>query len=214
MSTVDLNPVSYLVLGLVRRDEPCTPYDLKGAVARGVAGFWPFQHSQLYSEPERLAAAGLLEEERELDGRRRRLYRITAAGRKALESWLAEPSQDPPQMRSLGLLKLYFAGFADQDDINALALAQSEVHEARIASYAGMEQRLVELGDRPYQIEVLRIVREMDRAAAAAWLRLVRNDGPSPMAAVPRLGSRLRDRRTSRPVSAVSSMSHHSPRRS
>src|ERR671911_176291 len=109
MSRPDLTPVSYVVLGLVARDGPSTPYAIKTAVGRGVAHFWPFPHSQIYSETERLARLGLLAEEREQTGRRRRSYRITADGRAALVGWLAEPADEPPQFRSLGLLKLFFS---------------------------------------------------------------------------------------------------------
>ena len=108
MSRPDLNPVSYVVLGLVARDGPSTPYALKTAVGRGVAHFWPFPHSQIYAETDRLAGLGLLAEEREHTGRRRRSYRITGEGRAALADWLAEPTGEPPQIRSLGLLKLFF----------------------------------------------------------------------------------------------------------
>ena len=78
-----LGPVSYVVLGLLDRDGPSTPYELKAAVGRGVAAFWPFPHSQIYAETQRLTGFGLLAEEREDVGRRRRTYRVTAAGRKA-----------------------------------------------------------------------------------------------------------------------------------
>ncbi|HEV2896201.1 MAG TPA: PadR family transcriptional regulator, partial [Actinomycetota bacterium] len=100
-------------LGQVARDGPSTPYAIKTAVGRGVAHFWPFPHSQIYSETERLARLGLLAEEREQTGRRRRSYRITADGRAALAGWLAEPADEPPQFRSLGLLKLFFSQHAD-----------------------------------------------------------------------------------------------------
>jgi hypothetical protein len=50
----------------------------------------------IYAETERLARLGLLAEERELTGRRRRSYRITAGGRAALAAWLAEPATEPP----------------------------------------------------------------------------------------------------------------------
>src|SRR5215207_8562458 len=112
MSRPDLTPVSYVVLGLVARDGPSTPYALKAAVGRGIAHFWQFPHSQIYAETERLAGLGLLAEEREHTGRRRRSYRITPEGRAALSAWLAEPAAEPPQLRSLGLLKLFFAQHA------------------------------------------------------------------------------------------------------
>src|SRR3712207_4480950 len=113
MSRPDLTPVSYVVLGLVARDGPSTPYALKVAVGRGIAQFWQFPHSQIYAETERLARLGLLAEERELTGRRRRSYRLTDEGRAALAAWLAEPTDEPPQLRSLGLLKLFFSQHAE-----------------------------------------------------------------------------------------------------
>ena len=51
-----LSPTSYVVLGLVSLRGPSTPYELKNAVEKSVAYFWTFPHSQLYREPERLAA--------------------------------------------------------------------------------------------------------------------------------------------------------------
>lgn len=55
-----LGPTSYLVLGMIGLRGPSTSYDLKRAVSRTVSYFWPFPHSQLYGEPERLTEAGLL----------------------------------------------------------------------------------------------------------------------------------------------------------
>ena len=53
MSRADITPVSYVVLGLVARDGPSTPYALKAAVGRGIAHFWQFPHSQIYAETEK-----------------------------------------------------------------------------------------------------------------------------------------------------------------
>src|SRR5262249_26316420 len=100
MSSRNLTPVSYVVLGLIARDGPSTPYEVKRAVARGIAHFWPFPHSQIYSETEYLTGLGLLAEERERSGRRRRTFRVTDGGRRALESWLCEPTSDAFQIRS------------------------------------------------------------------------------------------------------------------
>ena len=69
---VRLTPTSYLVLTLIEAMEPATPYDLKRAAAEGIGNLWALPHTQLYAECGRLAEAGLLTEEREADGRRRR----------------------------------------------------------------------------------------------------------------------------------------------
>ena len=80
MSSRELTPVSYLVLGLVAAGAT-TSYELKQKVAGSVGYMWTFPHSALYAEPSRLVTLGLLDEEREQHGRRRRIYTITHAGR-------------------------------------------------------------------------------------------------------------------------------------
>jgi hypothetical protein len=54
---IELTTTSYIVLGLLSFSGPATPYDLKQMVAATVGHFWSLPHSQLYSEPTRLARA-------------------------------------------------------------------------------------------------------------------------------------------------------------
>jgi DNA-binding PadR family transcriptional regulator len=127
---VKLTPASAIVLGLLELIGEATPYDLKQAVGRTVGNFWTFQHAQLYTETERLAAAGLLREDREDGGRRRKRYSLTARGRKALDEWRSEPTDQIPELRDLALLKLFFGG-----DPKALGAAQAEAHERKLREY-------------------------------------------------------------------------------
>lgn len=186
MSRPDLTPVSYVVLGLVARDGPSTPYAIKTAVGRGVAQFWPFPHSQIYAESERLARLGLLAEEREHTGRRRRSYRITGQGRAALAEWLAEPTAEPPQFRSLGLLKLFFSQHAEPEHVAELARAQVELHRQFDEAVAGIVERLTARGDRPGQLAVAQIMGDGFRAMGEQWERVRRAaaEPPGPVAAV------------------------------
>ena len=172
MSRPDLTPVSYVVLGLVARDGPSTPYALKAAVGRGIAHFWQFPHSQIYAETERLAGLGLLAEQREQTGRRRRSYRITAAGRAALAAWLAEPTDEPPQFRSLGLLKLFFAQHAAPEDVAELARVQAELHRGWVEVTTGIVERLQARGDRPGQLAVAELMGDAFRVMAGHWERV------------------------------------------
>jgi PadR family transcriptional regulator AphA len=131
-----LTSTSYLVLGLIAREGPSTPYDLKRHVAATIGNFWSFPHALLYKEPARLVELGLLTEERETDGRRRRLFTITDRGRGAIQAWLATPAQEPAELRDAGLLQLFFADLGSTDDRRALAVAQLAVHRAALARYA------------------------------------------------------------------------------
>jgi PadR family transcriptional regulator, regulatory protein AphA len=185
MSRPDLTPVSYVVLGLVARDGPSTPYALKTAVGRGVAHFWQFPHSQIYAETGRLARLGLLAEQREHTGRRRRSYRITPEGRAALRAWLAEPTDEPPQFRSLGLLKLFFSQHAEPEHVAELARAQLALYRQGIEHTTDIIERLQARGDRPGQLAVAEIMDQAFRAMAGQWERVERAaaEPPAPAAA-------------------------------
>jgi PadR family transcriptional regulator, regulatory protein AphA len=130
MSISRLSDTSYAVLGLLDLFEPATPYQLKQIAQVSIFHFWSIPHTQLYTECARLAEAGLLDERREESGRRRRVYRLSAAGRKALRAWRADPNTDLYELRDPGLLKLFCGA-----DPASLAEAQVERHERRLHSY-------------------------------------------------------------------------------
>jgi DNA-binding PadR family transcriptional regulator len=130
-SEVNLTPTSVIVLGLLEfLGGKGTPYDLKQAAGLTVGNFWTFHHAQLYTETERLAKAGLLNEEREEGGRRRKHYSLTAKGRKALDEWRREPATEVPELRDLGVLKLFMGA-----DPKTLGEAQANAHEDKLQEY-------------------------------------------------------------------------------
>jgi PadR family transcriptional regulator, regulatory protein AphA len=140
MSTERLTPTSYLILGLLAREGPSTPYELERHVQATLGNFWSFAHALLYSEPPRLAAQGLLTETREPEGRRRRLFTITPAGASALSSWLDKPANEPTELRDLGLLQLFFADLAPAEAQLLLAETQLASHGVKLAGYQEDEQ--------------------------------------------------------------------------
>src|SRR3954452_20652273 len=100
MQELRLSPISFIMLGFVNWAGETTPYRLKQLVAASVGNFWTLQHAQLYTEPERLAKAGYLTEQRERGGRRRKLYAITDKGRRALDEWRSEPTDAIFELRA------------------------------------------------------------------------------------------------------------------
>jgi DNA-binding PadR family transcriptional regulator len=131
-----LTPTSYVVLGLLELlGGEATPYELKRAAASSVGNLWSLHHAQLYGEPERLSAAGLLSEQREQTGRRRRRYSLTSAGRAALGAWREQPTDAFTELHDLGLLQLFFGA-----DPRSLATVQLAVHERKLAEYLELQQ--------------------------------------------------------------------------
>jgi DNA-binding PadR family transcriptional regulator len=168
-SDIRLGPVSYLVLGITALRGPSTPYDLKRFVQLSIGHFWPFPHTQLYAEPERLAAAGLLTETREETGRRRRHYEITEAGRERLEDWLVEPVTSPNEVRDLALIKLFFSELADPESTAALAAEQVAAHRAKAAVYEAIRERYGHRPDLAHRLLSVELGIRLSDAAAGFW---------------------------------------------
>ncbi|MBB4890530.1 PadR family transcriptional regulator [Streptomyces netropsis] len=140
--TDELTPSQYVVLGLIARNGPMTPYELKGRIEQSVENYWPIPHAQLYRDPPRLAELGLLTERAEEHGRRRRVFHLTDAGREALHRWLADPTSSPPETRNPALLKLTFTDLASPAEVAALARTQAARHRQWADAY---RQRLADL---------------------------------------------------------------------
>lgn len=183
----DLTPISYTVLGLVARLDGATPYDLKREVSKSIGYFWAFPHSQLYAEPPRLVELGLLREEREESGRRRRTYTITRRGRQALHGWLREPTDEPTQIRATGLLKLFFADALEPEQVQELALAQERVHRERLAHYREVDRLLSDRNDVPFPHATLRMGILCETAFVRFWSDIAAQ--PPATAPKPRAGS-------------------------
>lgn len=133
MSSPRLSETSYIVLGLLDLAGKGTPYDLKQAAQVSTNNFWTVPHTQIYTECARLAQEGLLEEEREASGRRRRLYSLTERGLQTLEAWRSAPSEDIYELRDASTLKLFFGG-----DPAILAAGQLEAHGRRLEEYEAL----------------------------------------------------------------------------
>ncbi|MGW0885938.1 PadR family transcriptional regulator [Streptomyces sp. NPDC002671] len=138
----ELTPSQLVVLGLIARHGPMTPYDLKARVEGSVAYYWPIPHAQLYRDPPRLAELGLLREEAEEHGRRRRVFHLTDAGHRAVQEWLADPATPEPETRNPALLKLTFADLGAPDQVASLAAAQAAQHRRWRDTYRDLRARL------------------------------------------------------------------------
>jgi DNA-binding PadR family transcriptional regulator len=154
-----------MVLGFLRAAGPSTPYDLKQMHALSVGHFWSIPHSQLYAEPERLAKAALVSEEREEGGRRRRMFSITAAGEAALDAWLADPDSPAPELRDVSLIKVFFGA-----DAPAVAERQVIAHEETLATYEELHTALSQAPDAPRgPISTVEAGIRHERAMVAYW---------------------------------------------
>ena len=87
-------PTSYAILALLSQ-RPWSAYELTGFMrTSNLRAIWPRAESRLYAEPKSLVAKGFASATLEKRGSRKRtVYRITPEGRRALGTWLKQPSK-------------------------------------------------------------------------------------------------------------------------
>lgn len=162
--SIKLTVPSFVVLSIVKTFGEVTPYQMKVFAAASIDNFRPVKHAQLYSEPDRLADAGYLSVKREESGRRRKLYRITPAGTKAVEDWLKEPAESKLEVRDEAMLKIFFGA-----DPIPIAQQCATMHEQTLAE---LEQTLAAFCGvfmPSNQRLMLRAGIEIRRAWASTW---------------------------------------------
>lgn len=121
MASNELPTTSYALLGLLASG-PMSGYDLRGAVSRSIANFWPIEKSQVYRELTRLEDLGFLEavEVAQQGAPDKRVYALTREGEQVLDDWLAGPAYQRERVRNAFLVKLFFAWRMPPDRLEAL----------------------------------------------------------------------------------------------
>ena len=121
---------SYAVLGLLAV-APFTAHELTVQARRSLHWVWPRSERSLYAEPKRLVTLGwAVTKERTTGQRSVPEYRITAAGRRALQGWL----DTPPARPALDVEAMLRAVFADGGDLEQLRAAlRSNLDQAQDA---------------------------------------------------------------------------------
>lgn len=117
-----LTTTGYAILGFLGVGR-FTGYELTEQVQRSLRYFWPRSGNVLYEIPKRLVADGLAAGSETMTGRRAATtYNITAAGRRAMRSWLGSPTE-PPALHFEALVRVMFADQGTKDQLQATLAA-------------------------------------------------------------------------------------------
>jgi DNA-binding PadR family transcriptional regulator len=142
-----LSPTARVILGVLGLG-PRTGYDIKKLTDVSTRFFWGASYGQIYPELRRLAAAGLVEADQPAGARRRRVYRLTAAGRSALRDWLTGNGGLDFEYRDEGLLKLFFGDLLSAEEVLTNVRRLCEQHEAVLAHFRELASGLAEERER------------------------------------------------------------------
>lgn len=150
----DLSPSAYMAMAMIR-DGFDTGYRIKQFTERAAGFFWSVSYGQIYPELRRLEAAALIRgREVTANGRRRREYSLTAAGRHELERWLADPAEPAVWMRNEGMLRLLLCDWGETDVVRKNLEDLRRTTAARLEAVRALEpprergRRLQDLGVR------------------------------------------------------------------
>ncbi|RSD24418.1 helix-turn-helix transcriptional regulator [Mesobacillus subterraneus] len=100
--------------------QPSTGYDIKGEFEHKAAGlYWGLSYGSLYPKLKKLEEEGFIVTiESESEGRRKKLYELTAKGWEELDSWLSK-NPAPPSIKDELFMKM--AAWHREMDLNLLS---------------------------------------------------------------------------------------------
>jgi DNA-binding PadR family transcriptional regulator len=123
--------IKYAILGLLA-DRPLHGYELKAAYEEDLVPATQLNYGQVYTTLERLARDGLVAHQVVSQAERpdKKVYALTAEGRKQLEAWLQGPSQLDLDLRNETFMKLALARrLRHADPLRVLAVERRSCFE-------------------------------------------------------------------------------------
>jgi DNA-binding PadR family transcriptional regulator len=135
-----MNSLHYVLLAGIDA-APSSGYDLKLWLANLGRHFWVAEHSSIYPDLQQLQAAGFLTHREKLSkkGQTRKIYRLSAKGRKELKRWVDEPSDDA-QIRDEQMVKVLCFDLLPRERIIEHLQRIREHHAAKLFYYEDLLQ--------------------------------------------------------------------------
>lgn len=154
-STRTLTTTEAAVLALLAIEGESSGYDLLKQVRRSIGFVWSPARSQLYNVLPKLAAAGLARGRTVAQATRpdKTLYRITAAGRRALDEWL----ESEPRDRETFFLRLFVGGLMRSEPLVEHVERFRDDIEARLTELRALEPTNTRQGNDYYHWFLLRL---------------------------------------------------------
>ncbi len=133
--------LKFALLGLLASD-PKHGYDLKNELEQALGGHWEINFGQIYTTLARLERDELVQDTaKDRDGRGKKTYRITPAGRRELAAWFEKPVEKPRQMRDEFFIKLIVGRLAGETDPVRIIDRQREAYLTQLRDLTALAGR-------------------------------------------------------------------------
>lgn len=107
--------MDFVILGLLAL-RAMTVYEINKALERGVSLFYSASFGSINAAIGKMLAKGWVSGvEKVENGRNKRIFHLTPAGRQAFQDWLASEIESE-KIKDPGLTRLYFMGFSDPQE--------------------------------------------------------------------------------------------------
>jgi PadR family transcriptional regulator AphA len=115
---------------------PASGYALGRKFSDGAGAMWEALPSQIYPELKRLEELGWIEGDvDESDQLKRKVYKVTTAGRTALQEWVESDEAEHPPQKDAELVRFLFLDRSDFSLIRRHAVRHREHYAARLAQW-------------------------------------------------------------------------------
>jgi DNA-binding PadR family transcriptional regulator len=137
---------SYAVLGMLSFGDELSGYQLKKRADNLRFFYWSPAHSQIYAELRRLEKLGLVShrEVRQLRRPDKRVYRITATGQDAFETWMNEAPVEPVSLKHSVVLRLFFGHAGDPERLREVLSDYADQVSEVIEDLQGISEEISE----------------------------------------------------------------------
>lgn len=128
--------LAQILLGFLNY-RPMTGYELKSLMDNSTQHFWHAQHSQIYTTLRKLREQGLVwaDEPAADDPLNRRVYHLTDEGKTELQKWLAQPQIEMDQIKHEFLVRTFFSGSRDREEVLSELRLQRNLHQQQLDYY-------------------------------------------------------------------------------
>ena len=133
--------LSHAILALIAK-KPKTGYEIAKEIERSVNFFWAATHQQIYKNLKELnekdwVTFKSVKQEEKPD---KKIYSITATGRKELEDWIKQDNIREPHKDSF-LIKLFCADLVDPDILLQNLLSQKKSRKQKLSEYQNIQKK-------------------------------------------------------------------------
>jgi DNA-binding PadR family transcriptional regulator len=135
------------LLGLIAEQHPRSGYDLVQTFRISMAHYWHAHPGQIYPTLDRMERDGSIAGREVIQRGRpnKRVYAITAEGRRVLHEWLASP-YEPLKMKNPPLLRSRFLGHLGADGAREKLTEQRDAMAAYLEELRGYDRLFMENG--------------------------------------------------------------------